>query len=192
MHRCLTHPIRYDIDVPGLFDRAEPCTLGRAPALRLSPEDSLLHLEIYRSFHGCGFDTDGRNILDAHRLVSQREIDWNALLARARGCANTLWILLDSAQQRHAAAVPADFAGDLRPNGRLRRHLDRVRHRDQRAWIFRWPKLPTWPRRILLLPIILDRRSQQHRSIAFYARIRVRDAWESGARRMQLGGAPAS
>ena len=181
LHRCLTHPIRYDIDVPGLFDRAEPCTLGRAPALRLSPEDSLLHLAIHRSVHSGGFDEDPRNHEDAHRIIAQRDVDWDALISRAArwGCATVTWIMFDSIAHRHGTPVPPEVLHRLLPGRPRQQYLHRMFRRANGAWALRRQDLPGWQRRLAVFPLQLDRPDQFARSAWFYGRTRLQDLLES-------------
>jgi len=180
LHRCLTHPIRYDIDMDGLVDRAEPCVAGRTRAWRLSPEDALLHLAIHRSMHFGGFDEDPRNHEDAHRIVSQRHIDWDSLAARAGawGCATVLWILLDSIARRHGTPVPADVLGRIQPSRVRIKYLGRALHRFNGAWTLRRQDLPGWQRRFAVFPLQLDRPGQFARSAWFYGTTRLRDLLE--------------
>ncbi|OGR13577.1 MAG: hypothetical protein A2341_09440 [Deltaproteobacteria bacterium RIFOXYB12_FULL_58_9] len=185
LHTSLAHPVRYHFDTGRLFERAEPCQLGTARAWRLCPEDSLLHLAIHRTIHNFGFNDDLRNIEDAHRIIDKRCINWSDLLGRAQqwGCKNALWVLLDSAVRKHGAGVPARVLADLEMDSTRRRLFSRVMKLEQGAWVFRWQKMTSWKRRLLLFPIVLDRPPQHCASAFCFAGVRMRDWWESTARR---------
>jgi len=181
LHRRILHRQRYDIDTEGLFSRAIPCRIGSASALQLSVEDNLLHLAMHRTVHGDGFTPDCRNIEDAHRIIARMPVDWMALVDRAHawGCATALWILLDSVRSRNDSAVPHGVLASLEPSIARRRYMDLVLESDHGMRLFRWPAMATWPRRLLLLPLILDHPRQHSRFVAYYAWLRVRDAWEA-------------
>ena len=71
-------------DLPGLWARALPTTIVGAPALRLCPEDEVLHLCYHTAVHhGLAHPHGCRDILGVIR-VEQENLDWAVLAERAR------------------------------------------------------------------------------------------------------------
>jgi hypothetical protein len=185
MHTCLTHPSRYRYDLDQMFARAERISFAHTPALRLCAEDTLLHLAVHRTVHGFGFDEDLRNVVDTDRLIRAAEVDWPALADRARdwGCATTLWLLLSSARDAFRSPVPAETIHLLQPGRARATYIKVTLRRHHAAWVFRWPRMPCWARRLLIAPVALDRCDRLLASAARFAWMRIRDFWEVAMRR---------
>ncbi|MCG8555200.1 MAG: nucleotidyltransferase family protein [Proteobacteria bacterium] len=181
IHTNLIHPVRYRIDLEGLFARAQTSELSGQPVRRLCAEDSLLHLALHRTVHGHGLDADLRNIEDAHRLIRAFPIRWDVLSGRARswGCCIALWLLLTSARQRFSSPVPEATLAGLSPRTLRRRYVRRVTASHEGVLQFRWPGLAPWRRRLLLFPIVLDSPRQHLASLLHFARLRALDVLES-------------
>ena len=179
VHRRFTHASRYDIDAEGLFQRSVQCKVGEQGTSRLSPEDNLLHLAIHKSVHNGGFDTDMRNLEDAHRIIQVSDVDWQVLVERAEGwgCSLVLWILLDSIRRVFGSAVPGWVMDRTRPDVLRMAYLSLFFQRHDGAWVFSPGKAGSWTRRFGVFPVQLDRMNQVGRSLVAYAKVRLLDLW---------------
>jgi hypothetical protein len=118
-----SYPIQ--VDVEGLWSRAQPVTLAQAPALALSPADLLLHLCQHTAKHA--YDMRIRMLCDIGEVVRHYdgELDWQELGDRARrwGLTHAVYVILRLAQELLEVAVPADWLASLRPDNFDERYL---------------------------------------------------------------------
>lgn len=109
----------FQIDIDGLWARAEPVRLAGAAALALSPADLLLHLCVHMTFQHVCDRFCLRCLCDIQRVVARdgARIDWEAVCDRARawGCERNVHLALLLAQRLLAAAVPPEVVARLRP-----------------------------------------------------------------------------
>ena len=123
------------IDVEGLWNRARPATLAKAPTLALAPKDLLLHLCLHTVVHAYEIRTEYemrlRMLCDIGEVVLRfgAELDWHGLGARARqwGAARAVYVILRLARELLSVAVPADWLASFRPEDFSERYLDLAR-----------------------------------------------------------------
>jgi len=119
----------FQIDVEGLWSRAQPLTLAQMPALALSPEDLLLHLCLHTAKHV--YDMRIRMLCDIDEVVRcyGAGLDWQEISTRARqwGITRAVYVVLQLAQELLEVTVPADWLASLQPVGFDERHLTLVR-----------------------------------------------------------------
>lgn len=113
------------IDIAGLWARAQPAVLEGTPALTLSPEDLILHLCIHTAYHTGQMRL--KMLCDIGEVIRRygAEMDWPAIGTRARqwGIVRAVYVLLRLAREWLEAAVPADWLAALRPEGLDERYL---------------------------------------------------------------------
>lgn len=123
------HP--FQIDVEGLWSRAQPVTLAQAPAWALSPEDLLLHLCLHTAKHA--YEMQVRMLCDISEVVRRHGtgLDWQEIGARARqwGILRAVYLFLRLAQELLGVAVPADWLASLRPDSFDERYLTLARQK---------------------------------------------------------------
>ena len=89
-------------DLDGLWVRAIPTEIAGAPALRLCPEDEILHLCYHTAIHhGLAHPHGVRDILGVLR-VERDNLDWSVLVERARAwqVSVAVWAALTVARSR--------------------------------------------------------------------------------------------
>jgi len=130
LHWTIEHPggpaTGLKVDMAGLWERAEPATLGGVDTLVFSPVDLLLHLCLEAVYHHGGeFGMGLRPFNDIAACVAhyQDRLDWNLLASRARawGAAKFVGLGLQCAAELLGARVPAPVLEDLKPEGFDRR-----------------------------------------------------------------------
>ncbi len=112
-----------DLDDRGVWDRAEPCEIAGQPALRLSPEDQLIHLVGHTVLHHVDWSVSAME--DVRRLLERTPMNWpfvTDLVARQR-LGTAMWVALSSDHVRHL--VPVSFVAEFRPTS-FRRILVKV------------------------------------------------------------------
>ena len=90
------------IDVEGLWQRAQTVTLAQAPTMCLSPEDLLLHLCMHTVIHAYdmqkGYEMRLRMLCDIGEVLQHFEskIDWREMKSRARqwGVGRAIYVVL--------------------------------------------------------------------------------------------------
>lgn len=109
----------FQIDMDGLWARAEPVRLAGAAALALSPADLLLHLCVHMTFQHVCDRFCLRCLCDIQQVVERQgtRIDWAAVCARAHAwrCERNVHLALLLARRLLAAAVPPEVVARLRP-----------------------------------------------------------------------------
>ena len=80
VHRNLSIPKVYALDLDALFARARPHP-AEPLLLVMSPEDNLLHFAVHAFYDMQLFS---KQTIDAYRLIDSNEIDWEALANNAR------------------------------------------------------------------------------------------------------------
>jgi hypothetical protein len=110
-------------DEEALWHRAVQTTIAGHSALRLSPEDQLLHLAAHSAFHHADWsDAEGHGVEDNRRLLERTQIDFKLLcgLATTQRLRTATWLALS--RPVLSPLVPAWVLEELRPNaGRSRR-----------------------------------------------------------------------
>ena len=109
------------LDERDLWERAIPVRVAGHPALRLSPEDQLLHLATHAGLHHSKWD--GRAAEDVQRLIQRESIDWGRLceIATQQRLRTPTWLLL--AQPTVAPLVPDSVIRQLRPDAAGQRRI---------------------------------------------------------------------
>jgi len=125
----LANRFPFQIDVDGLWNRAQPVTLAQAPALALSPEDLLLHLCLHTAKHAPYMSI--RMFFDIAEVVRRygAGLNWDEIGARARqwGILRAVYVILRLTQELLDMAIPADWLASLQPAGFEERYLTHVR-----------------------------------------------------------------
>jgi hypothetical protein len=115
------------IDFDGLWERALPLHITGSQALRLSPEDELLHLAFHAALHhGLGHTRGRDDILQI--LAKQPEIDWAAFVERAKQwkVRQACWITLYALNIVDATVVPQNVLDELQGPRWRRKRLETV------------------------------------------------------------------
>ncbi len=109
------------LDERDLWERAIPVQVAGHPALRLSPEDQLLHLASHAVLHHSRWE--GRAAEDVQRLIQRDSIDWTRVceLATQQRLRTPTWLLL--AQPSVAPLVPEAVIRQLRPDAAGQRRI---------------------------------------------------------------------
>ena len=119
----------FQINLDGLWNRAQPVTLVQTSTLALSPEDLLLHLCLHTAKHAHQMRV--RMLCDIGEVVQRfgAELDWQEMGARARqwGTVHAVYAVLRLAQELLEVAVPADWLTSLQPDSFDRRYLELAR-----------------------------------------------------------------
>ncbi|MEJ5311254.1 MAG: nucleotidyltransferase family protein [Anaerolineae bacterium] len=109
-------------DLDGLWARAVPAEIAGAPALRLCPEDEVIHLCYHTAVHhGLAHPHGYRDILGVLR-VERDTLDWPTLAERARAwrVSIAVWAALKVARDR------MQEAGSKRQDARGKNHESRI------------------------------------------------------------------
>jgi Uncharacterised nucleotidyltransferase len=121
----------FQVEIAGLWARAQPLTLGNVPALGLSLEDLMLYLCLHTADHV--YNMRLKMLCDINEVLARYgpEMDWTAMSARARqwGIVRAVYVMLRLARESLEAAVPADWLAALRPAGFDERYLALARER---------------------------------------------------------------
>lgn len=108
----------FQIDVEGLWARAQRVIIANTPALALSPEDLLLHLCIHAALHASTMRL--RILCDIGEVVRRFEatLDWRMLSERALEwqSVRAVHLILRLAHELLDARVPEEILGALKPN----------------------------------------------------------------------------
>ena len=102
-------------DLDALWSRAVPTEIAGAPALRLCPEDEIIHLCYHTAVHhGLAHPHGYRDILGVIR-VERENLDWHVLADRARAwrVSVAVWATLFMAQTLKPGAIPAEVLDAL-------------------------------------------------------------------------------
>jgi hypothetical protein len=95
------------LDIDGIWDRAVPARIDAAPALRLCPEDEIIHLCFHTAVHHSLVHSKGYR--DIVRVIRAEGVCWNVLAGRA--CAwrvsTACWAALTVTKALAGDAVPA-------------------------------------------------------------------------------------
>jgi hypothetical protein len=119
LHWTLSPPeARAEVDLDGVWRRAQPVTIADAPALGLSAEDLLLHLCIHVAGHRL---QAGLRALCDLAATSQRyahQIDWQALISRAQAwhASRSAFLMLKLSKDLLGAPVPPQVLASLQPD----------------------------------------------------------------------------
>lgn len=122
LHWTIEHPSHgLAVDVAGLWERAEPATLGGVATLTLSPADLLSHLCLEATYHHGGvFDMGLRPFCDIATSVLhyQTRLEWNLVQCQAQAwaAAKYVYLALRWASGLLGAPVPEQLLGSLKPN----------------------------------------------------------------------------
>lgn len=108
----------FTIDIEGLWQRAQPTSVGGVDTLTLSPDDLLLHLCLHTSVHHL-FSNGLRAFCDILEIIRhyQDELDWKTVQRRAEewGVSNAVYLTLYLAKSLLSADVPEALFNELRP-----------------------------------------------------------------------------
>ncbi len=111
----MEHP--FQIDIAGLWERAQPATIAGIQTRALSPQDLLLHLCVHTSHHH-KFRVGLRAFCDIAATIQhyETEIAWKQVQMRARrwGAQNCVYLTLYLAQELLEAAVPDEILDNLK------------------------------------------------------------------------------
>ena len=142
-HTRLT-PMALDIDYKGLWRRAQCTTFNGRTMMTLAPEDNILILAI----HGGNelWRRMGRACDVAHFIGSHPNLDWVAILERARtqGCLRAVLLAAALARRYFGAAVPDAVTAAERDNRMIEPMVQRVMAR----WLAEEPAGPTSEKRL--------------------------------------------
>lgn len=110
----------FDIDLPGLWERARPARIAGVEALVLSPEDLILHLCLHVAF-AHQFRAGLRAFWDVHEVARHHgdALDWEVVVRRAQqwGVGRYVYLTLRLVQELLAAEIPATAIAALQPPG---------------------------------------------------------------------------
>jgi len=175
LHRAFSPYDLYPVDYEALFCRAVPFRFGQVTALGLAPEDLLLNLVIHAA-KSQFFAIEPKHVRDVALLVARQPIAWETFLRRvgAAGCRTAAWVLLSAAVNCDGAPVPGEVLDRLRPSLARRWWLGRWLTWE-RYPLFRWPWLPLWLSRLMVVPALVDGFWHGMASGLRFAAVRVRD-----------------
>ena len=115
----------FQVDVEGLWNRAQSVTLAQVSALALSPADLLLHLCLHTAKHT--YNMRIRMLCDIGEVVRRygTGLDWQEIGTRAWqwGITHAVYVFLRLAQELLEVAVPVDWLASLEPAGIDERYL---------------------------------------------------------------------
>ena len=107
-----------EIDLDGIWERAQPVEIAGVQTLVLSPEDLILHLCLHTSFTH-KFRVGLRMCWDLHEVVRHYRdaIDWEVVVRRAQqwGIGRYVYLTLQLVHELLAAEIPVKAIGSLRP-----------------------------------------------------------------------------
>ena len=105
-----------DVDIEGLWSRAQKAAIGGAQAMVLAPEDLLLHLCIHVSLQH-GFEINLLHVCDIPAVVDhyRDRIDWSMLWARARawGVERSVLVMLALSERLLGWRRPVEATRDV-------------------------------------------------------------------------------
>ena len=109
----------HEIDMEGVWHRAQPATIAGVKVLVLSPTDLLLHLCLHLSIHHL-FEFGGlRTLCDIREIIQHYEgqISWIQLRrsAEAWGIINSVYLTFLLAREMLGAQIPKDLVDGLKP-----------------------------------------------------------------------------
>jgi len=114
-------------DLDGLWTRAVPTEIAGAPALRLCPEDEVLHLCYHTAVHhGLAHPHGYRDILGVLRV--EHDLNWSVLAERARAwrVSVAVWAALKVARGR------MQDAGCRKQEARSKNQESRIKNQESR------------------------------------------------------------
>jgi hypothetical protein len=121
LHWNIENPLfDMNIDVAGLWDRAQPATVAGVDTLILAPEDLLLHLCLQLAFHHL-FQLAALRALYDIREVSRvycAQIQWKQLCSRARAweMSHAVYLTFILAKEIVGAQIPDEVVEELKPD----------------------------------------------------------------------------
>ncbi|MCI5129143.1 MAG: hypothetical protein D3907_11730, partial [Candidatus Electrothrix sp. AUS3] len=114
------------IDIEGLWQRAQPASVGGVDTLTLSPEDLLLHLCLHTAVHH-PYSNGLRALCDIRETVPhyRDEMDWKTVQRRAEewGMGNAIYLTLYLAKSLLGAEVPDTLLNKLEPEQEIQQSL---------------------------------------------------------------------
>ncbi|MEI6290100.1 MAG: nucleotidyltransferase family protein, partial [Chloroflexota bacterium] len=118
VHWTIMPPVyKFIIDMPELWKRAVPVTLGAAPAFSLGLEDVILHLCLHTAKHAAEMGI--RMLVDIDVLLKryQEKVNWTFLVETAREwkAEHAVYLVLRLSRDMLDAAVPDPVIKDLKP-----------------------------------------------------------------------------
>lgn len=120
-----------NIDLDGLWQRAQPCDIEGVPALTLAPEDLLLHLSLHLFQDNLAAGL--KRIYDVAQTlyIYQEQIHPDRLIERAGqwGCDRALYLALNMAYELLQAPVPQAVLSRIRPPDYRPEIGETMRHR---------------------------------------------------------------
>ncbi|MCI5191544.1 MAG: hypothetical protein D3915_00215 [Candidatus Electrothrix sp. AU1_5] len=119
LHWTIENPTRpFTIDIEGLWQRAQPASVGGVDTLTLSPEDLLLHLCLHTAAHHL-YSNGLRALCDIRESIRhyREELDWKTVQLRAEewGVSNAIYLTLYLAKSLLGAEVPDTLLNKLEP-----------------------------------------------------------------------------
>ena len=109
------------IDLDSVWERARQARIGNAGALVLAPEDLILHLCVHISSHHLLGPSGLLGLVDLRTCIRhyQRDLDWEALVARARlwQCTRPTALCLTLSRDLFWADLPEGVLSRLTPEG---------------------------------------------------------------------------
>jgi hypothetical protein len=118
LHWSLVRPTSpLEIDLDGLWNRAQPASIASVPVLALAPEDLLLHLCTHYCQHA--FRAGLRHLYDIVETLNfyQKKLVWEPLISRSIQWKTDkcLYLMLYLAQEMLGAQVPPPVSDALHP-----------------------------------------------------------------------------
>lgn len=173
VHAHIAQRVRWPVPVEEVLSRAVPCTLDQRRAWRPCNEDSLLIAALNQAKDD--FAAHGASCEDIARLIARGDLDWQAIIERAR-CFRArvaTWLALEHARTCCSAMVPADVLTALRP----RRAIALAKFVDER----RTPSLGVVgrsrrARQAVVGPLVTDSLARFAASAVGWAAVRLIDA----------------
>jgi hypothetical protein len=111
---------RFEVDIDGLWDRAQPAQIAGIDALTLSPEDLILHLCLHASFSH-KFRVGLRACWDIFELIRhyRTTVDWDEVVRRAQGWRidRYVYLTLRLVREMFGAEIPPTVIRALEPPG---------------------------------------------------------------------------
>ncbi|MCI5135856.1 MAG: hypothetical protein D3920_12470 [Candidatus Electrothrix sp. AW2] len=127
LHWTLEAPtFPFTIDIEGLWQRAQPASVGGVDTLTLSPENLLLHLCLHTAAHHL-YSNGLRALCDILETIRyyQDELDWKTVQLRAEewGVSNAIYLTLYLAKSLLGAEVPDTMLNKLQPKKETQQSL---------------------------------------------------------------------
>jgi len=119
IHWTIARPVGpAEVDLEGIWERAQPAKIAGVQALVLSPEDLILHLCLHTSFTH-KFRVGLRMCWDLHEVVSHYRdaIDWDVVVQRAEQwrIGRYVYLTLQLVRELLAADIPVTAVAALQP-----------------------------------------------------------------------------